>query len=184
MHQQYDYRLLTDRLQLEPIGTSDLVMLHALLTDESVRKYLFDEQVIPISHTAQILETSRDTFVRHRYGLWLVYTKKHWEPVGFVGLYTFFSEPQPQLLYALLPQYQRQGFASEASGRVVRYAFEALGFAYLKASCDRPNVASVRVMERLGMWWQKEECIEDKPIVFYHLDRAGYHLMQQEKPVN
>ncbi len=34
-----DCRFATERLQLEPLAASDLPVLHALLTDPSVRKY-------------------------------------------------------------------------------------------------------------------------------------------------
>ncbi len=175
-----DCRFATDRLQLEPLTASDLPVLHALLTDPSVRKYLFDDQVIPVGDAAGILETALETFAKHRYGLWLVYPKGQPEAAGLVGLYGFFSEPQPQLLYAFLPQHQGQGFATEASRRIVQYAFEALGYAYLEASCDLPNVASVRVMERLGMERLKEECTDGKALVWYRLDREGDRTTRQQ----
>ncbi|CAA9259209.1 MAG: hypothetical protein AVDCRST_MAG56-2438 [uncultured Cytophagales bacterium] len=125
-----------------------------------------------------------DTFARHRYGLWLVYPKGQLEAVGLVGLYGFFSEPQPQLLYALLPPYQGQGFATEASRRIVQYAFDALGYAYLEASCDVPNVASVRVMERLGMGRLKEERTDGKALVWYRLEREAYRAAPRQGLAN
>jgi ribosomal-protein-alanine N-acetyltransferase len=179
-----DCRFATERLQLEPLTASDLPVLHALLTDASVRKYLFDDQVIPVGDAAAILETALGTFATHGYGLWLVYPKGQPEAAGLVGLYGFFSEPQPQLLYALLPQYQGQGMATEAARRIVQYAFDALGYAYLEASCDLPNVASVRVMERLGMGRLKEEHADDKALVWYRLDREGYRAAPREGWVN
>lgn len=178
------YRFTTERLQLEPLTASDLPVLHALLTDPSVRQYLCDDQVIPVSEAANILETALGTFAKEGYGLWLVYPIGQLEAVGFVGLYGFFSEAQPQLLYALRPQYQGQGFATEASRRIVQYAFDALGYAYLEASCDVPNVASVRVMERLGMERLKEERIDDKALVWYRLNREGYRAAPREGLAN
>lgn len=97
------------------------------------------------------------------------------EVIGIAGLYTFFMEPQPQLLYALLPQYQKNGYATEASRCIIRYAFENLEYDYLLASCDTPNVSSVRVMERLGMQKLKEEYAEGKPLVFYQLSKKAYY---------
>lgn len=47
--QTYAYGLTTDRLYLEPLTATDLPVLHTVLTDQSVRKYLFDDQIIPIS---------------------------------------------------------------------------------------------------------------------------------------
>ena len=35
--------------------------------------------------------------------------------IGMVGLWEFFDEPQPQLLYALLPEHTGKGIADEAS---------------------------------------------------------------------
>jgi [ribosomal protein S5]-alanine N-acetyltransferase len=165
----YMYKLDTEQLYLEPVSGTDLPVLHAILTDESVRKYLCDSQIIPVSQSAHILETVLDTFAGKGYGLWLVYLKASLELIGIAGLYSFFSEPQPQLLYALLLPYQKKGYATEASHRIIRYAFEKLGYTYLLASCDVPNVPSVRVMERLGMQWLKEECVEGKSLVFYQL---------------
>jgi ribosomal-protein-alanine N-acetyltransferase len=155
-----------------------------MLTDPAVRKYLCDDQVIPLTQTTEILAAALDAFAKHQYGLWLVYPNGQREPAGFAGLYTFFDEPQPQLLYALLPQYQGRGFATEASRRIVRYAFAQLGYSYLVASCDPPNAASVRVMERLGMQWLKEERAGDKPVVFYHLTREQYLSQYPPEPAD
>src|SRR3712207_5258450 len=117
MCQPYTYtnKLDTVRLYLEPLTDTDLPILHSILTDGYVRKYLCDDQSIPISQSAQILETVLDTFTSKNYGLWLIYLKDSLELIGFVGLYSFFSENQPQLLYALLPQYIKKGYATEAS---------------------------------------------------------------------
>jgi ribosomal-protein-alanine N-acetyltransferase len=169
-----DFHLCTQRLYLAPVDAPDLAVLHALFTDASVRKYLFAEVVIPFTQTEEILLTSLSTFTETRYGLWMVYPKGSPDAAGIVGLYSFFAEPQPQLLYALLPQYQQQGFATEASHRIAQYAFDALGYAYLDASCDLPNVAPVRVLERLGMGRLKEERTGDKFLVWYRLDREAY----------
>lgn len=167
----YTFKLDTGRLYLEPLEATDLPILHSILTDEFVRRYLFDDQIIPISQSAEILETVLDTFSTKGYGLWLLYLKNSLEMVGFVGLYSFFSEPQPQLLYALLPPYVKKGYATEASRCIIRYAFEKLGYTYLTASCDVPNTASVQVMKRLGMELVKEEEIEGKPLVHYQMNK-------------
>jgi ribosomal-protein-alanine N-acetyltransferase len=87
-----------------------------------------------------------------------------------VGLWEFFDEPRPQLLYALLPDYLGKGIAAEASREIIRYSFDTLGFNYLCASCDTPNEASHKVAERLGMVKTREETINGKPITFYRIE--------------
>lgn len=53
--------------------------------------------------------------------------------------------------YVLNPRYWNRGYTTEACAALVRCAFERLNLHRLVATCDTRNVASMRVMERLGM---------------------------------
>ena len=53
--------------------------------------------------------------------------------------------------YILNPAYQGQGLATEVAGTLLRLGFEGLGLHRIVARCDARNVASARVMERVGM---------------------------------
>lgn len=76
---------------------------------------------------------------------------------GFVGLWMFFDEKQPQLLYGLLPDKTGLGYATEASRAIIHYAFNELKFNYFIASCDTPHTASRKVCERLNMTMIEEK---------------------------
>ena len=89
---------------------------------------------------------------------------------GFAGLWRFFGEEQPQVLYALLPNEIKKGYAAEASKAVINYAFNELNFKYITAACDTPNVASKKVCERLGMKEIEEKDINGKKTTFFKLD--------------
>ena len=52
--------------------------------------------------------------------------------------------------YSVLPERWGQGYAGEGATRLVRYAFEELGLSALQASPRVGNVASARVLRRLG----------------------------------
>ena len=53
--------------------------------------------------------------------------------------------------YAINPDYQRNGYATEAAQALIRFGFSELGLVVLFAVCDTRNVASYRVMEKLGL---------------------------------
>jgi ribosomal-protein-alanine N-acetyltransferase len=55
------------------------------------------------------------------------------------------------LYYAFSPAYQRRGYASEATGALVRYAFDVLKLKRIVATTTYDNVGSIGVMRRLGM---------------------------------
>lgn len=66
------------------------------------------------------------------------------------------------------------GLATEASRAVMRYAFEDLGFAEVVASTDAPNAASIRVMERLGMKFEKWITTGGLDTVYYKIERERF----------
>ena len=72
--------------------------------------------------------------------------------VGDVGLSPADGEPGViKVGYTIDPAHQRRGYATEAVGALVRYAFEELGAAVVRAYASAENAASIRVAERVGM---------------------------------
>ncbi len=55
------------------------------------------------------------------------------------------------LFYAIDPEYQRQGYATEAARGMLEYAFKQLHVGRVIAMTDYANVASQNVMRKLGM---------------------------------
>lgn len=164
--------LPTSRLRLVPFSPTDQELLHQTFTDPFVREFLWDDEVIPEAQTRAILEKNDNHFQHDHWGLWKIIQKADEAYLGFVGLWYFFEEDQPQLLYGLLPIATGQGYATEASQAIIQYAFQELGFSHLIASCDAPHTTSRKVAERLGMQFVEERTEQDKPTAFYRLDRA------------
>ena len=72
--------------------------------------------------------------------------------VGDVGLSPAKAEPGViQVGYTIAPAFQGTGYATEAVGALVRYAFETLGADVVRAYAGADNVASIRVAEKVGM---------------------------------
>ena len=61
------------------------------------------------------------------------------------------SFPEVGLYWAVSPAWQRQGYATEAASALVRYAFGTLNLQRILATTDYSNVASIGVMQKLGM---------------------------------
>lgn len=101
--------LETDRLILTPIVENDLNKLHAIFTDSYVRRYLCDGQIWSLDPVEEMIEQNEQLFGEKKFGLWFIERKNDREVIGFVGLWYFFEEPQPQLVYALLPKAIKKG---------------------------------------------------------------------------
>jgi [ribosomal protein S5]-alanine N-acetyltransferase len=155
----------TSRLLVRKFRESDAPALFAYLSDPGTYRY---EPGQPIS-----LEEARE-LARQRAqgaGFWAVALKSTDQLVGHL----YFSQNEPQELltwelgYIFNPVYQGQGYATEASIALIRYGFEHWGIHRVVAHCNPQNIASWRVMEKIGM---RREGVFRKNI-FFNRDAGG-----------
>lgn len=174
--------LETSRLRLAPFRADEADLLHQLWMDPHVRRYLWDDQVIPPEQTAEIVAKSEELFRRHGYGLWSVRLRDGDQPgelAGFAGFWHFRDPPELELLFGFAPTVWGQGMAVEASRALLPYAFEELGFAEIRASTDAANQASLRVLEKLGMRCERRSTVQGLDTVFFSLSREAWTIQER-----
>ena len=159
----------TTHLKLQPFQKSETALFLRINRDRSVRKYLWDDIQISEQQADEILVLNQRHFERDHYGLWKIYRKDNVQIMGYAGLWHFFEEAQPQLIYSLLPEFCGNGWATEASAAIMRYAFDSLEFPDLVASMDEGHADSEKVAKRIGMVFWKRKVIDGKPTVFYRV---------------
>ena len=124
---------------------------HRLVQDDHVRRYLMDGELLPREWSEQRVLDSAGLFERCGVGLWLAHQRETGDVVGFCGLLGVPSiHPQPQLVYAMFERFTGQGYATEMARASIAEARRHSGFSTIVASVDEANVASVRVLEKLG----------------------------------
>lgn len=167
-------RLETDRLRLRPCELADLDALHSLFTDPEVRRFLWDDRVIARGETAGVIEASVASFASHGFGQWLAFSREDDALVGFSGLRLVDGTTDVELLYALAPSHWGRGLASEAARAVLQHGFATLGMTRILARADAPNAASLRVMQRLGMRFERRGLEHGLDTVCYSLAREDF----------
>ncbi len=168
------YQMETARLQLLPLTADDAEALHDMWTDPGVRRFLWDDVVIPREQTTGILDTNRGYFANLGYGLWGVRLRDRPDLIGFGGYWFFHDPPERQILYGLAPDHWGRGLATEIARAMIRYGFDVHGFDQIIGSTDAPNVASCKVMERAGMRFLKRVPINQLDTVYYEISREDY----------
>lgn len=87
----------------------------------------------------------------HGFGVWLAEDRATGEPVGRAGLSYHRAWPDdPEAGWWIAPAWQGRGLATEAGRAAVDLGLETLGFRRLVSICIESNVASRRVMAKLG----------------------------------
>jgi ribosomal-protein-alanine N-acetyltransferase len=78
-------------------------------------------------------------------------------------------------MYGVTPAHWGQGLATEAAQAVLRYGIEELQLARIWGGADAPNVASIRVLQKLGMSYEKTVPMPLGEGPYYSLKREAFH---------
>jgi ribosomal-protein-alanine N-acetyltransferase len=151
----------------------DLKALSVIFADPDVMEYL-GKDGLPISgeETALALQSIVRHWQRHGFGRWAVENKAEGGLIGFAGIRSL--EGQPELVYLLAKRYWGQGLASEVAGACLRYGFREKYFDSILALTRPRNVRSRRVMEKIGMRYEKDVNYFGIDVVQYVIKREEY----------
>ena len=163
--------LASARCDLLPVTRADAAPLHALWTSPGVRRYLWDDEIIPRQRTDDAIATSIELFDRHDFGLWLLRERIDRAVIGFAGLWPFRDAAEFELLDGVDERNWGRGYAVEASQAVIDYAFTRLDMPLLRASTDAGNTASMRVLDKLGFVQTRRETVSGFDTVFFEKTR-------------
>lgn len=148
------YPVRSARLALRPLGQADVATLVSYRSLPDVCRYVPFEPMTARDVSSRLQGAwSRTTVEEEGDGLILgVELGKTGELVGDVMLH-WVSEAHrcAELGYVFHPAHGGNGFATEAGHAVLHLAFDGLGVHRVIARVDARNVASIHVLERLGM---------------------------------
>jgi ribosomal-protein-alanine N-acetyltransferase len=167
-------RIETSRLELRPLAAGDVDDIHRLWVHPDVRKYLWDDEAISREQAASVVEESNALFREKGFGLWGAYAREDSPLIGFCGYWFFHDPPQLQLLYGVAPAHWGKGFATELAKAMIRYGFEEAAFDRVIASTDAPNLASLRVMEKAGMTFDRRVFVNGLDTIYYTISREEF----------
>lgn len=72
-----------------------------------------------------------------------------------IGCMGFHGKPNQagmvEIGYNIIPTYRGHGYATEMARQLIRWAFNTPGINIITAQCLRDNIASIRVLEKVGM---------------------------------
>ena len=148
--------LATKRLALRRLSPADADFILELLNDPSFLRFIGDKCVRNADDAREyILEGPVASYQRNGFGLWLVELKDSGVPVGMCGLLKRESLPDVDIGFAFLPAYRSRGYAFEAASAVLHYGRTEFGLKRIVAITDPENAGSIRVLERIGMRFER-----------------------------
>lgn len=146
----------TQRLFVRPITVDDAPFILTLLNEPSFLRYIGDKQVRNLEDARQyILNGPIASYERHGFGLCLMELRESQTPVGMCGILKREELPDPDIGFALLPDFWSKGLAFEAATAVLNDASERLKVERILAITSLDNEASIKLLERLGFGFER-----------------------------
>jgi [ribosomal protein S5]-alanine N-acetyltransferase len=173
------FRLETQRLVLRPFTPGDLDALAASLADPEVMRYVGEGEARGKTRdeSERVLTELIAEYDRWGYGLWAVTTQREngGRPIGWCGLieWELDGTTEVEVAYLLGRPYWGKGYATEAATAVRDYGIGPVGRTRLVSLVYPGNDASLRVVAKLGMRYERDAEFFGKRLLLHSLRADG-----------
>ncbi len=151
-HDLYDIpTLTTERLLLRPLCLADAEDVYAYACDPEVSRTTTWPPHQSIDETREYID-----WAFHRYALGTpepfgIVLRETGRVIGACGLSPTWAHQRGEISYVLARPWWSRGLTTEAVRAVLGYGFEVLELNRIEARCMVENLASERVMQKVGM---------------------------------
>lgn len=162
----YYISIKTDRLSIEPLTTDDHQFIRELVNSKGWLQFIGNRNVNSepeaIAYIQRILDSPAIDY-------WVVRVNNTNEAVGMVSLVKRDYLPQPDIGFAFLPAHMNKGYAFEATKAVMDKLKELNLFNHLFAITIPDNESSIRLLDKLGLKFQKEIEVNQEKLQLFEM---------------
>lgn len=163
----------SDRLEFSEFDISDAPNFFDLNRDKEVMKYTGDKAFENIAE-AEALIRNYDSYRKSGYGRWTVRLKNTHEIIGWCGLKEH-EDNTIDLGYRYHKKYWNLGYGSEAALACLKFGFKELHLPEIIGRTASENIASIKILEKIGMvFWKNAPCEGIENSVYYKIAKNDY----------
>lgn len=162
----------TERLEIRLYQESEKENIIQLLSDEKVMKYV-DTGVFSREKAEKLWTKLYESFylngITTIYG---VFEKSDGRYIGHAAIRPRPSQPdQWEISYILKTEEWGKGYATEIARKLIKFGFNELKLKAVYATVDTDNFASIRILEKVGMKYIRDEYDEQGKFYLYGIKR-------------
>ncbi|MEO8149013.1 MAG: GNAT family N-acetyltransferase [Bacteroidia bacterium] len=147
--------LETDRLFLRQFELNDAQSFFGLNEDTEVIKFTGDSAFNSVE-TAENFLKSYNHYEQYGFGRWAVILKHDDAFAGWCGLKYTPEKDEVDLGFRFFKKYWNNGYATEVATACIDYGFNQLGLTKIVGRVMNENIASIKVLTRVGMKFEKD----------------------------
>lgn len=158
----------TERLSLEEVEQKDAPFIFELLNAPSWIQNIGDRGIKTLKDAENYIEKSfSKSYQENGFGLYKMVLKTTDKPIGICGLVNRPTLPNVDIGFALLPKFERQGYAYEAAQATMDFAKSTLGLTTILGITIAENLGSRRLLEKIGLRYIETKGTGDEKVLVY-----------------
>jgi RimJ/RimL family protein N-acetyltransferase len=175
--------ILSERLHIRPFQADDWAAVYTYMSNPQVTAWLPEGQLDQAQTQAFVSENQGEEAKSYA-----VVLRGENVLIGHMVYHLWFAPKTYELGWVFHPDYYNRGYATEAARTLIHHSFATLHAHRVIATCQPENIASWRVMEKLGMrregWFR--QCIYRTETLwwdeyFYAILAEEWHKQQKER---
>lgn len=166
--------LETERLILKPLHESDYDNMYKLFSNPIVVQTMENDiQTDPIAFKKEFIESVSN------YNILTIKQKEDDKFIGFIGVHQYINKKKNEIKYsqtwtALFPEYWGRGFCTEATKKLLHFAFLRIKTPLIYANHFQINPVAGKVLKKCGFSYYRTLKMNDKPYDQYRYFRDDY----------
>jgi ribosomal-protein-alanine N-acetyltransferase len=166
--QNRQYLFVSKRLGFRPYQENDFENFYALDNDPDVRKYL-EGNVPSIEQAKERIQKHMQNYKNKGFSGFVTFELATGEFIGRSG-FREMESGEIEVGYVFAKKFWGKGFATEALNRLLEWAKENIQIDTIIAYAIVDHKASLRVMEKCGMTYYKNQMMNGEECAFYKKD--------------
>lgn len=165
--------LETGRLIFRRFADADTDAIFGLRSDAEFMRFI--KPVETRRETVSWMRMVSRYWETDNFGFWAVVLKENGAVAGWSGTWLLWETKEPEIGFAVAPALWGKGYGTEAAAFALKYTFENRNAERAVSLTMPENLASRRVMEKLGMRFEGEKYFDS-----YRLTLARYAMTRKE----
>lgn len=162
--------LETDRFLLRELTVDDAMSFYELNENPKVIQYTGDRPFKSVEEAISFLQNYTD-YEENGYGRWAVIDKSNNEFLGWCGLKYDSSKEETDLGFRFFEKFWNRGVATESAIACLKYGLDQLKIKKIVGRAMSDNIASIKVLQKLGFIFDKEFDFDGHKGVIYTIEK-------------
>ena len=155
------------RLILRCFTEADAPLILELNSNPEIVKYVHEPTLKTVEQAEEIITNIILPQYKNNLGRWAIITKTDNDFIGWCGLKYRPEIDEIDLGYRLMQKAWGKGYATEAAAKTLEYGFRTLNIKLITGRAHIENLASIKVLEKIGMDFIGEGIVDDCPVRTY-----------------